>query len=375
MVKEKSSHGATVQTLADLLKEQIESGKENHQQMLESLENIRASVSGEEDTSLLTQVTRLRTTFADKQDDLIEEFRNFAENMAEANSQKLIEALEEVMRDFNTRINEQFGDNFKHLNEGVEKLVDWQDKYAMQTETMIEQFDRTVSTIEQVRDTIEQIAERSVAITDAAEKLDPILTGIQEQRERMKEYLENFSNMSEKAQTLLPTLEAKVNELTENFSESVQKALKANQESLDEQKRFNQTVIDGFSELDEVATSAVEKISETSKQHIEHMRASVSDAEEQQKKLVSNLADRVNSLVTETFKKTEKEIVQLAQRNSESIEARMKEIDEGLAEELTKVLRDFGSRLASISARFAEDYTLLADKLKVMIEGLEADGR
>ena len=374
----RSSEGATVQTLADLLKEQIESGKENHQETLESLESIRSSVSGEGDTSLLTQVTRLRTTFADKQDELIKEFKEFAENMAEANSQKLIEALEEVMRDFNARINEQFGDNFKQLNEGVGKLVDWQEKYAEQTEAMIAQFDRTVSTIEQVRDSIAQIAERSVAITEAAEKLDPILADIQEQRERMESYLREFAQISEKAQTLLPTLDVKINELTENFAESVRQAIEANRQSLEQQERLAETVVAGFTGLDETTSETIQKMGESSKRNIELMRAYMEDAENQQKELVSNLADRLHSQMAETFTKTEQEITQLAQRSSENIEARMEAIDKGLGEELQKALNALGDRLASLSEKFASDYAPLTDKLNRALDiarGADGHGR
>ena len=40
---------------------------------------------------------------------------------------QLIEALKEVIRDFNKNLNEQFGENFKQLNEAVERTVVWQE--------------------------------------------------------------------------------------------------------------------------------------------------------------------------------------------------------------------------------------------------------
>ena len=370
-VLRRAAPGATVQTLADLLRQQAETDRENHRQTLESLESIRASVSGEGDTSMLTQVQKFRTTFSDKQDDLIREFRSFAEKMAEVNSRKLIEALEEVMRDFNAKINEQFGDNFKQLNEAVKDLVGWQDKNKEQTERMIEQFDRTVSAIDQVRDSIAQtqaslaqMAERSEAITGAAEKLDPILTAIQEQRESLGNYMTQFAEMSEKAKELLPTLDAKISELTENFTESVRQSMDESRKSLDEQKEFTRTMIAGFSELDKAATDAIEKVTESSKENIELMRRHIENTERQQGQIVSNLADRLHAQMTETFAKTE-----------ENAKARMKAIDDELGEMLTKVLEEFGRRLASISNRFAEDYTPLADKLNYVLEiARRADG-
>ena len=95
----------------------------------ESLDDLRKAVSADSDSSLLTQIQKLRTDFKDGQNELTKEFRQFAETMAENNSKALIEALEQVIRDFNTQLNEQFGENFKQLNEAVGALLTWQENY------------------------------------------------------------------------------------------------------------------------------------------------------------------------------------------------------------------------------------------------------
>jgi len=41
---------------------------------------------------------------------------------AETNSKALVSSLSEVVRDFNAKINEQFGDNFRQLNSAVQRL-------------------------------------------------------------------------------------------------------------------------------------------------------------------------------------------------------------------------------------------------------------
>ena len=80
---------------------------------------------------------------ADKNDELITEFKTFAETQAENNANSLIEALEEVMREFNVKISEQFGDNFKRLNEAVGKMLEWQENYYKQIEYMVDTIDQT----------------------------------------------------------------------------------------------------------------------------------------------------------------------------------------------------------------------------------------
>ncbi len=338
--------------IESLLREQGEAEKENHRQTLESLESIRASVSGEGDTSVLTQIQRFRTTFVDKQDELIQEFRNFAETMAEANSEALIKAIEKLIEDLNAKINEQLGESFNRFSEAVEKLVDWLSEYKEQMETMIEQFQMTVTAIKQTRDSVAEISERSGVITEAAEKLDPILATIRDQNEKMGEHLTKFAEimevfvgMSEKAEQLVPTFDDKMSELTANFTK-----------------------------LEQTATGAIERVGESSRQNIDLMGAHVADAAKRQEDLASNLAGRLHDQITESFRRAEQELARLAQESASKTAARMEAIDKGLEEELTKVFGEFGRELASISNRFADDYGRLADRLKKVLEIIERQG-
>lgn len=43
--------------------------------------------------------------------------------------EEVIHVLEEVVKDFNKNLTEQFGDNFKQLNESVKNMIVWQDNY------------------------------------------------------------------------------------------------------------------------------------------------------------------------------------------------------------------------------------------------------
>lgn len=49
--------------------------------------------------------------------------------LAKGASQELIAALESVIKDFNTNLQDQFGENFKELNSAVVKLLQWQEDY------------------------------------------------------------------------------------------------------------------------------------------------------------------------------------------------------------------------------------------------------
>lgn len=87
---------------------------------------LQQSLAGNEDSSLLTQLKLMRQEQADELRALRSSFDTFSQKMAEDGSKALINALKDVINDFNSQINEQFGENFKHLNASVEKLVIWQ---------------------------------------------------------------------------------------------------------------------------------------------------------------------------------------------------------------------------------------------------------
>ncbi len=103
------------------------------------LVQLNRSIAGGDDSGLLSQVKLLRADSNARIDRLTEAFDRYAENIAETNSKALVKALSEVVRDFNTKINEQFGENFKRLNSAVERLVSWQVQYEKQLDALIEQ--------------------------------------------------------------------------------------------------------------------------------------------------------------------------------------------------------------------------------------------
>ena len=228
--------GATVDDLADLLRNILEVEQKEGKETRESLQSIEKSLTGEGDSTVLTQLQKLRTTFSDKQDELVSAFNEFAEQMAENNTKALIEALEEVMRDFNAKINEQFGDNFRQLNEAVGRINDWQEQYRQQMNELAEEFRIAAASVEESRRSLEIIANRSDAIVSSAEQLDPILQALQHQIGQLDAHLEAFSTLAENAGSAFPIIETRLNQLTDDFSTVVTKTIDNSHASMQSQR-------------------------------------------------------------------------------------------------------------------------------------------
>ena len=202
-------------TLKSIDENQIEISKRENEQ----LRRIEKALCGEGETTLLTQIQKLRTLISDKQDDMIKEFREFTKTMAENNSKALIDALTQVMRDFNTKINEQFGENFKQLNQAVERILIWQENYKEQIELMLKQLDKSVDIIEKAEKSITLMKTDFSSIAATSEDLKKLILLFSSE-------IETIKGISESARNAFPIIEDNITKLTKGFADKVNLTIK-----------------------------------------------------------------------------------------------------------------------------------------------------
>ena len=236
-VSEKHDH--LTSTVAEKYDSLIGIQREEGNQTREKLTNLQDAFTDSQDV-LSTQLENLATSFSTKHDLLIDEFQTFSKNVAESVAKlatdELIEALKTVIEDFNAKITEQFGENFKQLNEAVGKTVTWQEQYRQQMEELADEFRIAAESIERSRESVAVIAEssntiagRSESIVACTEKLDPILHTLNDQ-------LDAFSELRQRALEAFPFIENRLDELTTGFSSAVQTAIIDSRESVEAQR-------------------------------------------------------------------------------------------------------------------------------------------
>jgi methyl-accepting chemotaxis protein len=155
-------------------REQASTDKEEAtlEEVVRLLGKIDKGISGEGETTLVTQIQKMRTSLVDKQDELNQSFIEFASKVVADSTQSLVEALTQVMKDFNTKINEQFGENFKQLNEAVGKMLEWQKEYSARIEVMTKRFQQTTDNTEKASKELAQIARNADEFRVCSEKLE-----------------------------------------------------------------------------------------------------------------------------------------------------------------------------------------------------------
>ena len=328
---EETYTGATIDDLANILMLIHKVHQAEGNETRETLRAIEKALTGDGDSTVLTQLQKLRTTFSDKQDDLLQAFKEFATQMADNNTKALIEALESVMRDFNAKINEQFGDNFKQLNEAIGRINDWQEQYRQQMDELAVEFRIAAESIEKSRQSLESIAERSEVIVSSAEKLDPILQAIQHQIQQLNNQLEAFRALADNASNAFPVIEERLNQLTDDFTQVVA-------------------------------------------ENINNSQASI----ETQRETLADLSQQLETMVTDTNRRLNTETERIFRESTANMTQQIQLLDTALQEELTKSIESLGSQLASLSRRFVDDYSPLTDQLRNVVriaDGLQQTGR
>ena len=362
---EKTDTGATIDDLA------------------ETLRAIEKSLTGDGDSTVLTQLQKLRTTFSDKQDDLIDAFKDFATQMAENNTQALIKALEEVMRDFNAKINEQFGDNFKQLNEAVGRINDWQEQYRQQMDELAAEFRIAADSIEKSRQSLEIIAERSDAIVSSAEKLDPILQTLQDQ-------IEAFSALADNARNAFPIIEGRLNQLTGDFSQAVTKTIddshafmKKQREALGDQSQQLEEMVENTStrlqEMTDEFSKVVRETIANSHAFMEKQREALGDQSQQLEEMVENTSNHIQRQTEDIFQKTTSRIEEVIESTfqglkgtledqSEHLKSIVIETNQGLSDtlqnqstQLETMVENTSTRLQKMTDEFSQAVTKTID--------------
>lgn len=144
--------------------------------------------------------------------------QDFAESLSKSATEQVIEALKQVISDFNNNLTEQFGENFKQLNDAVLKLVDWQENYKVQLEQMRDQYAQGVEAISATQVAVAHIAEQSNAIPESMNKLNVIMEVNQHQLSELERHLEAFVLMRDEAVKAVPEIRQQVQDTVNDIS-------------------------------------------------------------------------------------------------------------------------------------------------------------
>lgn len=354
-------------------------------------------LGGDSESSLNTQLRLLRTQLTDFtsstrshqaefSQELWRKLDNFSDMLSKSATSQIVEALSQVIREFNEQLTEQFGENFKRLDDSVQKLVVWQDQYKGQVETMSDQYQQSVASLVETRQAVGGIWQECRSIPEAMADLKVVMEVNQHQIQELDRHLGAFVQMREQAVQSVPTLQQKVEEVADQMysgAMALQARLdEAGQQLLDYSEQ-TQGAFEQMSQQVGQAGSTLEQNSHALREHHKEVSNSLRETtgkaiehidqvgQEAQSHLATNL-ERIQgewvSSLNQARAQLDGHLKGAAEALGDDVNAKLKLFEEGTLRELEKELETLGKALTSITRRFVTDYEQMVAKMDQVVK-------
>ncbi|WP_297812925.1 hypothetical protein [uncultured Helicobacter sp.] len=155
-------------------------------------------------------------------------------HLAQGASKELITALEGVIKDFNQRITDQFGDNFKELNSAVSQMILWQSNYKDSIIGLDSSLKNSLKLFESTKESLEVVAKRNTEVLEVYNALAHSIEASRIENEKLSSLLQGFEKMHENASKALGSVE----NLSQNLQHTHAQALEFTKESLEKVQNF-----------------------------------------------------------------------------------------------------------------------------------------
>jgi len=359
-----SSTGSAIEALGALISEQRRARESTEA----GFEALRRSIAGDEDGSLVVQIGRVRnelrdqtatlegavreelgsarTEMTDHHNEHIKELRDFARHMVENTNKSLIETLQNVIDDFNDKLMNQFGENFRELNVAVGRLLEWQEKYKSHVDQTEQRINSALAAIERTSTAIEQVERSAAAIPTAVEPLEPVLGAIEMSLDRVNRDLAAYAELHDKARAAFPLVNDNLDTMTGGLREAVESMISRTDEALVRQERSHSTLEAAYGTVLMKADAAQDRFATS----VDETMNLVGDK-------LTGAADALGKDLHETLAETD-------QRLKQQVET----LDKALGDELQKALATLASNLGGMSEQFVTDYEPLTKQLNGLIE-------
>ncbi|MBC6414266.1 MAG: hypothetical protein GDA45_05225 [Chromatiales bacterium] len=329
----------------------------------EGNKNIKEALIGEGEASLHTQIGGLRN-----------DFRDFAQQVANTGTEALINALEAVIRDFNEQINEQFGDNFRQLNEAVEKLVVWQEQHRTQVEQLTQAFTEAQQGIQQVnesiagiRDSIQKIPEHTSQIPEHMGALRQAFNATQQRMEELHDGLASLVAMKLSAENAIPAIKSHIDSIVLKLKEGAERQRQSIEQNLagveQLQENINRQIENNLTQITIAIQNQQRQVSDNITQAIDSTNTEMNTCMEN---IQNNIID-----ITNAIQNQQTEVGNNITQAINNASAEMQQYVQNLGHDTEEALQTMGNNLVPITEGLVEAYRRQQEIILRRVEELE----
>ncbi len=313
---------------------------------------IRDSISGDEESSLAGQLKLIRSDSRDAErrardertefsDKLWKELASFADMLSKSATEEIVNALRKVIEDFNAKITEQFGDNFKALDASVQKLVTWQDQNREEMDRIQTLHARSAEALAAVAASTARISESSAAIPGHMEELERAVKTAGRQIDELQRHLEAFAELRNRAVEAVPQAQARVEAMMGDIASAAREAQDRHRELMNDAETHVRQQNDKAREILTMLAQAGEQAQRDTKTAQEQVAAGAGELQRAAEQAAQGLSRHMQESMS---------------RTGDAVNAQLEALDKAMQGELNRVMEAMGRRLVQISNRYAQQY-------------------
>lgn len=289
---------------AEFLKEIKDSMLENTNQnklLISELHKLNTGIWWDSDNSLVSQVRLLRTDANDNHKALKKSFDDFAAEMANNNIDALTQAIEKVMWEFNTIINDKLSKTFDDFKQSVENLNVWQQEYKENITTSMDVLKSSQESLEKSSKWFEITVEKSEAFAGISEKLWEEIKVLDDSLQIFRKGINEFEGVAWETKKMSDSIIESINSLTDNFVSKAEKMVGESEKQITMMREW-------FEQQGKDLTQAHKDILEDLKNNVDNTNKNVS---EQFERVWNELEKQVIKLDNELWEALEKSLSSL----------------------------------------------------------------
>ncbi len=335
------------------LKESVAPQIDNIRNITENTFDKLANIYNVLESDLLETVKGHYEEFNKHVPTLWEKLDDFREILSESVTETMVEALKKVIEDFNSKINDQFGDNFKELNNAVFKLVEWQNNYKEQLAEMKAQYDASVESISKIEISMQTIETASREIPVSMHNLEDIIQANKIQLNDLKSYMQAFSDIKDKAVNALPDIGKYIEKTQQHLHDAMQELSVVYQNISSEAQTLTESCKQYISDTENMQNTFAIEFDST----INNIKDTFTDINEK----MSNAVDNI-------FKEQDKNMHHVFEETTQVVREQLAIIDSSMEQEINRVMNIMGQSLGAITNQVVDDYKRLVNEMVYIID-------
>lgn len=275
-----------------------------------------------------------------------------AQILTKSATEEVILALNQLIKDFNHQLTEQFGENFKQLNHAVFGLIQWQENYKQQLEQMQVQYQNhtnavaaTQQAIDNIHDNLSHIAHHAQSIPDSMERLAVAIELSHTQIDTLYDHLAAFADMKDKAVAALPSLSEQIDVMLQGMDDASQKLT----------EQFHQ-IHQSIKAQPSIMQSTTQELKNTLERLVGQLEIDIKNITEKHAGSIKEQMNQLSNIAAQTLEDI-----------SDSIEGQINNFNTAEAKKIESDLQQMGSALISMTSQFTKDYKELVNHMNNII--------